>query len=329
MSTAKKVFGKIMLVLLIVVFAFVLLWLGLNVSKFIIYKDYLADRQNVINIPGLNSGFVPQGLCTVEKDTYIITGYRGENVILYYIKDGSPEEILLADESGNALEGHGGGVSTSGDNVFVADNSELYIYSLSEIKAGGEEKIRAKSVFFVDNRAAYCFADEKYIYVGEFYRAGNYETDESHHYTTPSGDENKAIISCYKLDKDGNIASETPEFAVSVTGLVQGFAYKDGTAVLSRSWGLSSSSLEFYDGFAGGDGKITLSGKEVPLYYLDSSNLKKKVSMPFFSEDIDVDGNRVIINFESACNKYIVGKFFFANKVTSYPIPDYAGSSPS
>ena len=42
--------------------------------------------------------------------------------------------------------------------------------------------------------------------------------------------------------------------------------------------------------------------------------------MPAFSEGLDIVGDRVIISFESACNKYIVGKLFFANKVVSYPI---------
>ena len=68
--------------------------------------------------------------------------------------------------------------------------------------------------------------------------------------------------------------------------------------------------------------KNPVSGKDVPLYYLDSSNHQKTVKMPAFSEDLDVVGDRVIVSFESACNKYVVGKLFFADKVISYPIGD-------
>ncbi len=59
---------------------------------------------------------------------------------------------------------------------------------------------------------------------------------------------------------------------------------------------------------------------EVPLYYLDSTNLKKEVQLPCFSEELCVVGDRVYISFESACNKYIIGKPFFATYIASYPI---------
>jgi hypothetical protein len=56
------------------------------------------------------------------------------------------------------------------------------------------------------------------------------------------------------------------------------------------------------------------------LYYLDSTNYDKTVKLPAFSEGLAIEGDRVLINFELACNKYIVGKLFFANKIVSYPI---------
>ena len=90
--------------------------------------------------------------------------------------------------------------------------------------------------------------------------------------------------------------------------------------MLSRSWGLEQSVLEFYDGMRDRGITISVSGREVPLYYLDSTNLKKEVQLPCFSEELCVVGDRVYISFESACNKYIVGKFFFATYIASYPI---------
>ena len=96
---------------------------------------------------------------------------------------------------------------------------------------------------------------------------------------------------------------------------------KDGVAILSRSWGLSSSKIEFYGELENSGKTTSASGKEVPLYYVGSKNLIKSVDAPFFSEDITVVGDRVVINFESATNKYIIGKLFFATHATSYPIP--------
>jgi hypothetical protein len=42
--------------------------------------------------------------------------------------------------------------------------------------------------------------------------------------------------------------------------------------------------------------------------------------MPAMSEGLDIVGDRVVILFESACNKYLFGKLFFADKLVSYPI---------
>ena len=38
------------------------------------------------------------------------------------------------------------------------------------------------------------------------------------------------------------------------------------------------------------------------------------------SEDLDYYDGKVITLFESACDKYIFGKFFFANKIVSLDI---------
>jgi hypothetical protein len=64
---------------------------------------------------------------------------------------------------------------------------------------------------------------------------------------------------------------------------------------------------------------IDVSGKEVPLYYIDSSTRIKDVVMPSFSEGLSIKDGKIVISFESACNKYVIGKLFFATKIVSYP----------
>lgn len=324
MKTSKK--SKIFLIVIFSVIGFLfLIWLGLNFSKYLIYRDYMSQRENVCDIPDLNSGFTPQGIgYSTETDSYLMTGYDGDNIVLYIIKDNQPKKLNLADENGDILKGHGGGVTCVGNYVYVADGGYLYVFNFSDIQIyKNEDKISCIKKVSVDNKASFCFSDENYIYVGEFYRKGNYETDSSHYYTTPSGEEHKAIVLCYDLNKNGEISENYPEYSISVTDLVQGIAVKDDIVILSRSWGLSSSTLEFYDGIKDSGKTVSVSGKSVPLYYIDSTNLRKSVSLPFFSEDLTVVNNRVVINFESACNKYMVGKLFFATKATSYPIFDY------
>ncbi len=327
-KTAKKAFKITGIVLGSIVGAILLLYAVLWIIRSAMYGESMDMRQYVCNIPEINSGFVPQGIgYSKEQNTYIMTGYNGDDeTVMYLVKDDHGARVHLHDSEGNALKGHGGGVTCTKDYVYIANAKALTVYSLSELmEVGGTgEAASPVGVKYIDNSASYCFSDDERLYVGEFYRAGNYETPEAHHYTTPSGDINRAVVFCYPLDGTGAIAADHPDLAISVTGLVQGFAVSGNTYMLSRSYGLSNSKLEYYGIPTRADTDITVSDgtneKVVPLYYLDSSNIKRTVTLPSFSEDLAVVDDRVVVTTEAACNKYFIGKLFGAHKVYSYPI---------
>ena len=328
---AVKLISKIILFLVGGVIAlFLVAWLALNVAKYFMYSDYYKDREPVSKIPALNDGFVPQGLdYDDETDTFIHSGYNGEYIELYFVKDKDVKKLIPVDENGNRIPGHAGGVTRVGNYLYVSDNEKekegdlgyLYIYDFAALaQAKDGDTVREIGLFNVDNAGSFCFSDGQYIYVGEFYRAVDYETKASHHYTTPAGDENKAILSAYPLNADGSINGEYPEFSVSIPAQVQGFAkMADGKVAVSTSWGLNASHLEIHSEMKDSGKTIGVSGKEVPLYYIDSTTRLKDVSMPAFSEGLSIKDGKIVISFESACNKYIVGKLFFATKVVSFP----------
>ncbi len=317
----KKI-GKILLIALISVVSLLLVvWLGLWIARAIAYNDYISHKETVSKIPALGDGFVPQGLAYAEDDVYLHSGYNGDAIAIHLTVGKEEKEIIPVDKSGNVWEGHGGGITRAGKYVYVATDGQLIIFEYDALLGAQDGDCVANvGTFKVDTAASFCFTDGNRIYVGEFYRPVVYETDPAQHYTTPAGDENKAIVSCYALLEDGSIADKYPLYSISIRSQVQGFAVKDNVFILSSSWGVNSSKLDFYRGLGTAGATISISGMEVPLYYLDSSNHIKTVNMPAFSEGIDIVENRVIISFESACNKYIIGKFFFANKVVSYPI---------
>jgi hypothetical protein len=328
---AVKLISKIILFLIGAVIAlFILAWLSLHVAKYFMYSDYYKDREAVSNIPGLNDGFVPQGLDYDEKtDTYIHSGYNGKFIEIYFVNGKDVKKLIPVDENGERAKGHAGGVTRVGDYLYVCDNADegdgrvgmLRVYdfnAISNLQDGAE--ISAIGTFTVDTSSSFCFSDDEYIYVGEFYRPVNYETQASHYFTTPAGDENKAILSAYPLNADGSIGSEYPEFSVSIPAQVQGFAkMADGKVAVSTSWGLTDSHLEIHSEMKNSGKTIDVSGKEVPLYYIDSSTRIKDVVMPSFSEGLSIKDGKIVISFESACNKYVIGKLFFATKIVSYP----------
>lgn len=329
---AVKLISKIFAFLIGAIIAiFLLAWLSLHIAKYFMYSDYYKERENVSKIPALNDGFVPQGLDYDEKtDTYIHSGYNGEYIEVYFVKGDDVKKLIPVTESGERIPGHAGGVTRIGNYLYVCDNAAekegklgyIYIYDFAALQQAKDgDSIRSISTFNVDTAASFCFSDDKYLYVGEFYREVDYETKDTHYFTTPSNDENKAILSAYPLNEDGSIDGEYPEFSVSIPAQVQGFAVmEDGKVAVSTSWGLNASHLEIHSKMENSGKTIGVSGKEVPLYYIDSSTRISDIAMPAFSEGLSIKDGKLVISFESACNKYIIGKLFFATKIVSYPV---------
>lgn len=326
-----KIIGIILATLagLFLVLYFILFLIGLGK-----YGDARDARQYVCVVPEINSGWAPQGIAYTGEE-YIQTGYDGDDHVVMFIGKGkSFKRIVPVDiETGKTAKGHAGGVACTKNNVYVANEKNVLRFELDKLKAaksGG--KVSAAQNIPVDNNAAFCFSDENYLYVGEFYRKENFPTQKSHHYTTPENQKNKAIVSCYKLDEQGMISADGaqpyPEYCISVTEFVQGFAVKDGVYMLSRSYGLTDSELQYHTAPIDGGAKITVTfeknktapQKQVPLYYLSNKTLYKSLKLPSFAEDITVANDRVVVTNEASANKYFIGKLFNADKVYSYPI---------
>ena len=98
-----------------------------------------------------------------------------------------------------------------------------------------------------------------------------------------------------------------------VTGdFVQGFCIaNDGNVVLSTSHELNDSIYYVYENPTSPSEEIYGSS----VYYLE--NLIKEVHGPAMGECLDFSNGKVYTLTESASNKYIFGKFFFANKIVA------------
>ncbi len=321
----------VLMIVSILIGLFLNIYLVMAIIRSAAYGESMKLREYVCTIPEIGSGYTPQGIgYSAENDLYVMTGYAKDNEsVMYIVKDDVPTRVYLADENGDAVKGHAGGVTCEKDYVYLANGNGLRIYKLSDlVAANGTERVKSIGVKPVAVGAAYVHSDGLNLYVGEFYRSGNYETNPAHHYTTPNGETNKAIITCYPLNADGSIYGDIPIYAVSVPDLVQGAVVKNGKYILSRSYGLKNSKLDYYGTPVYTKSTVTLDfpsseelGKaDVPLYYLDETVLEKRITLPAFSEDITIKDDRVIVTNESACNKYIVGKLFGGNKVYSYPL---------
>ncbi len=318
--------------LAIVIGVIILLLAGVKIGERIIFSEFYKNAEKEFKMPGVNDGLVQQGIVYMpEKEVFLVAGYMSDNTAsrVYVVsKDGEVlNKVSLKNQDGTDYLGHTGGIEFYGNYVYITDGTKekfydggLDVFPLNEMLDGKSEVKKIGRVKTYNN-PAYCHIYDGYMFVGEFYRENDYETLDSHRITTPSGDKNTALITVFKLGEGDFSVAKKPCAAISTTGAIQGMYILDGKQiVLSSSWGLSKSKLYFYDMLyiESDNGNVLIDGNAVSLYHLDSKCLKKTLEAPPMAEEMAyVDGRIYVLN-ESACKKYIFGKFLSGNNLYSY-----------
>ncbi len=311
-----KIIVKGALAIVITVLALLLLTLiGLNIAKFFIYDDYYAVKTDICNNPGLNDGFVCQGIAVSEENGVILVcGYmKDKSNSRIYVTDFDSDSyyVELTRNGGEKYTGHAGGMAVVGKTVYIANAKKIYTFSLEDVlnsENGGTVDIGSGTK--VNTNASFVYADEDFLYVGEYNDGGSYNI-EGHENETSEGT-HYALCTKYAI---GDLTK--PIASYSIRNYVQGICFTpNGNVVLSTSHGLNDSIYYVYD-----LDKATDSGKifdGAPLYYLDV--LDQEIHGPAMSEDLDYYDGKIITLTESASDKYIFGKFFGATKIISLDI---------
>ncbi len=291
------------------VLGFLLLVLGgLNIAKFVIYSDYYAIESRLCDNPGLGDGFVCQGICAYEEaDKIFVSGYmKDRSASRVYVTDTEDNSYFVSmTVDGKSFDGHAGGIAVHDNTVYLGDGGRLYTFSVELLlNAKDGDSVEIGKGTAINNEASFVFADDNYVYVGEFHDGTNYVTD--HPFETENGT-HYAIVSRYS---HGDLSK--PDRVYSVRDKVQGICFtEDGKIVLSTSYGLADSVYYVYNESEAVDSGLTQDG--APVYLL--TKCIKEVKGPAMSEGLDVRNGKVITLTESASDKYIYGKFFFANDI--------------
>lgn len=375
----KKLFIATVAIFSVIIFFAVFLMIWFFGDK---YKDFDGNFKKENEIPGLADGAVPQGLGNYTAAYETENGETATQQYFFvsaYMIDGSPSRIYVTgadtgyvgyvtvkNTDGSDYTGHCGGIATNGvtlwvtsdDTVFVAKSSSSeYKNIVGEIIAKAQSEtdntISFTSSFAANCNASFCFYYDNpdytsitydKLYVGEFYRAGNYETDKNHRLTTPNGYLNTAFVYEYSVSTAGEYGltvlsdssldgtNKVPQIQkiISVPEKIQGFARAGGKMVLSESYGLANSHIYSFDWnsvtastnrssyktVAGSNfaysGVVKTTGVQYTVdnlyvYYADKTNSDLGVvdySIPSMSEGLCANGNRVYVLFESAGKKY-------------------------
>lgn len=298
--------GLVILIVAILCLALLLVG-GLNIAKFPIYSEYYSMEETLCTNPGLDDGFVCQGICVSEENGVIlVSGYMADKSnSRIYVTDFESNSyfVELTRNGGEKYTGHAGGIALTGDTVYISNGSKLYVFSLTDVlNAKNGEKVDIGEGVKVSSAASFVYADEEYVYVGEFNNPA--EEQKEHIYG-----ENHSIIEKYSHDD-----LENPVKIYSIGDYAQGVCFTpDGKVILSTSYGLTSTVYYVYNEADATDTGEMLDG--APVYML--GECVREIKGPAMGEDLDYYNGKVITLTESASNKYIFGKLFFANDIVA------------
>lgn len=345
-----KIAGKSLAILLASILALVIVVLGgLNIAKFAIYREYYGEESTVCKNPGQNDGFVCQGIAAVDGDDRIlVSGYMTGNRAsrIYVTTTDSESYYVTLNRDGEPFTGHAGGIAVSGDMAYIASGSRIYSFALDDVlTAENGESVNIGKGTKVNNAASFLYTDDEYLYVGSFTEPDDYHVQNqiyagtnlaagtglplgtlfygtnTEYVVTNSSAEielpetlfetaeglHLAICSVYPIDD-----LSAPVKVYSIRDRVQGICFTpDGKIVLSTSYGLTSSGYWVYDRDSATDSGKTLDG--APVYILEKTI--KEFTGPAMAEGLDYYDNGIITLTESASNKYIFGKLFFADDI--------------
>ncbi|MFP4491858.1 MAG: hypothetical protein ACLFNZ_10310 [Spirochaetaceae bacterium] len=304
------------------------------------YSDYVGMGPLV---PGILEGAVPQGMAYwAEEETMIISNYmyndRPGVLTLVSMKEMEQNKtIWLNDNDGMPHKGHLGGLAVLGENLWVASGNHFYSLPLDLVSETEDNGILTLPPP-LRSEVTGSFASNlgEYLMIGEFRNSNRqFQKPASHTYKTSGGGFNYALMAAFKTEADtGVLLSDRtpggdvkPEFFLSIPDEVQGAAFLGNRIILSQSYGRRRPSrLSVYTSPLSGkqagepegkpDDTFTLEdGSEVPVYFLDYSNLEKVSTLPPMSEGIVDYYGSVAVLFESGSVKFRRGAYLPQDRI--------------
>ena len=229
-----------------------------------------------------------------KQEYYFISAYFKDKPSRIYVTgrtSGYLGYVSLC-RDGEPFYGHVGGIATNGTVFWIGSESTVYCIkrTVNDYDNAVDEIVRlsiSKSVldlqgenttsFKVNGSASFVNyyrtssssnTSTERLYVGEFYRAGNYETPSNHHVTLPDGSVNRAFMYEYNvsssteygltvISSNDKLNKQVPKVQkiYSIPERIQGVARVSGSneytsgdvLILSQSYGLVNSEIMLYN----------------------------------------------------------------------------------
>lgn len=295
------------------------------------FSDYNEVSEKFSKIPDLETEFVPQGLAYSDYlEKVLVCGYMNDGGAsrIYVINPVSGEcekFVSLAETDGEEYTGHCGGIAAFEGNAWVVSGKYARRLPLDILKdAKNGDSVQFVDKFNSGTRASYINCSNGILWVGEYHKTGNtYVTEDSHHLTSPAG-ENMNAWTCGYILESGNPQGFSydgtskeivvPDYILETESMCQGFAQlPDGRFVTSISGEITKSELNTYKNVLEmpHDGTVTISEEEVKLWFLDSAKMISSLKALPRSEGVDYYNGKLLVLYESGCKK------LFASQIVS------------
>ena len=283
---------------------------------FLADKNDLKKAKKEFEIFGLKDGFVPQGITFLKKQKkFLLSGYVS--------KKNSPSRIYVVDSETYKLEkyvtlsfvggkfyvGHAGGITNFAESVFVSSEGHVFRFLVSDLlDAKNGESVRILENFKTFNNADFCFVNDGFLWVGEFYKLGKRKTDVTHHILLETGESCHALAFAFPLSKcvTCGVEEKLPQKALALPDLAQGVAVSGDKIFVSCSHAVSKSNVFVYDNVLTKKSQkyVAINEKKIDLFEINSKNLQKTYVLPEMSEDVVFEDGRLFVVFKSAAKKY-------------------------
>ena len=297
--------------------------------------DYIeAHAEPGLVIPGLAENLIPQGMDQCDETGILyISGYYttdGKSSAILAVDTATGEltaEYILLNAGGTPFDGHVGGVAVSEDTLYVSGQKQNGLYTicaipLKDLPAEGSHEVKLEQTIPVPVSPSFLSCSHGYLWVGNFYHPGaDYPLSDGMKYTTASadGEDYGCYIMGYDLSKGSLSVADGDDYAQpdlvlvgpnKIQGVVVG---EDDTVTLSQSYGRKNNASLLRYSLALGetlDTMLTVQGRDVPGYILDSKRLKESVTaMPMTEALADAKDGGIYVLFESGAIHYANGTF--------------------
>lgn len=304
-------------------------------------KSFLQRAKQGPVVPALKQNAVPQGMAYLEDRGWILVSYyrdEGKSSLLAVI-DAATGQMVKALElyksAGVPYTGHAGGIAASGKHVWISSDNDVNYVNIDEVVKAKDGKLTFAGTVKNDTRSSFTAYAAGVLWIGEFAHGTEYPTDKSHYMTNRDDKEHRAWAVGYKLDEATDLPvaqagqggePAVPDYILSLPNNIQGMHVGKDSIWLSQSYGRNNASTLFRHAQSMTADKphatVTVRGKQVPVWFLDSKNKKSQMEAPPMSEGLFETKDQLYVLFESGAAKYRTSSSYALDRIQILPLQE-------